>query len=141
MILVDTTPLVALSDPRDTLHPRALKDLARVKVEPLVTCNAVLAEACFLLPHPVQRKRLFRLVRELPIQPFSTDSTDPWPPVLDWLEKYADHQPDWADAELVSLAAGAKNSRIWTYDTEFATTWRSPTGRRLPLFVPPRGRR
>jgi uncharacterized protein len=141
VILIDTTPLVALVDPRDTLHPRAVKDLARVKVEPLATCNAVLAEACFLLPHAVQRRRLFRLVRELPVQPFAADSPDPWSPVLEWLEKYAEHAPDWADAELVNLAAGAKNSRIWTYDAEFATTWRDSAGKRLRLFAPQRTRR
>lgn len=138
MILIDTTPLVALCDPRDDLHRRALRDLARVKLEPVVVCEPILTEACFLLPHAVQRQRLFRLLCELPIRDFTGEPGSVWPAVFNWLEKYADHEPDWADASLVTLASQTKAAKVWTYDTEFWTTWRGPDGKRIPLLVDPR---
>jgi predicted nucleic acid-binding protein len=138
LILIDTTPLVALCDPRDGLHRRALRDLARVKLEPIVVCEAILTEACFLLPHAVQRQRLFRLLRELPVRDFTGERDPVWPAVSDWLEKYADHGPDWADASPVVLASQTKSAKVWTYDTEFWTTWRGPDGKRVSLFVDPR---
>lgn len=137
MILVDTTPLVALCDPRDGLHERALRDLGRVKGETLAVCEPVMTEACFLLAHPVQRSRLFRMVCELPLQSAPEGSADLWPHVFDWLGKYDEHEPDWADAYLVSLASRVARAKIWTYDAEFWTTWRAPDGKRLPLFVKP----
>ena len=42
MILIDTTPLVALCDPRDSKHRMAVKQLASLVGEPLTTCDAVL---------------------------------------------------------------------------------------------------
>ena len=48
--------------------------------------------------------------------------------VLDWLTKYADHEPDWADACLAVLSGRQKNLKVWTYDREFRTTLRRPNG-------------
>jgi uncharacterized protein len=47
-ILVDTGPLVAAIDRRDRWHEWAVKELASVEA-PLLTCEAVVSEACFLL--------------------------------------------------------------------------------------------
>ena len=51
-----------------------------------------------------------------------------------WLERYAEHEPDWADACLVALCE-REQSTIWTYDREFRTTWRKPNGKRIPLAL------
>ena len=58
--------------------------------------------------------------------------------MFDWLEKYADHEPDWADASLVIIASHTKATKVWTYDAEFWTTWRGLDGKRVPLLVDPR---
>ena len=55
--------------------------------------------------------------------------------VLDWLTKYADHEPDWADACLAILSERDKNLKVWTYDREFRTTWRRSNGTVIPLAV------
>lgn len=141
MILVDTTPLVALCDPRDTLHNRALADLGRVKRDPLAVCESVLTEACFLLTHAVQRQRLARLLAELPVLGINNDVGEFRGPVFAWLDKYADHEPDWADGVLVVLSEQLEGSKVWTYDAEFWTTWRNARGKRVSLFVDPRGQR
>jgi len=44
-VLVDTGPLVALVDRRDQYHPWAKAQVATFK-PPLLTCEAVLTEAC-----------------------------------------------------------------------------------------------
>jgi predicted nucleic acid-binding protein len=48
--IVDTGPLVALLDSREPHHAWARETLRSLQT-PLHTCEAVLSEACFLLPH------------------------------------------------------------------------------------------
>ena len=113
MILLDTAPVVALCDPRDALNAIAARDLDRLSHQTLVACEAVLTEACALLWHPVQRRRLRRFVEEFSVE----------------------HEPDWADGYLAVVSGRQRRFRVWTYDREFKTTWRRPDGTRIPLAV------
>lgn len=134
MILVDATPLVALCDPRDRLHRRALADLDRVGRRGLALAESVLTEACFLLDHAILRARLEHVIVELPIRPWCP--VDPGAfrlEVFAWLGRYAEHEPDWADGTLAVASAHEKKARVWTYDAEFRTTWRRPGGDRIPV--------
>jgi predicted nucleic acid-binding protein len=135
MIAVDTGPLVALCDGRDRRHRRALAHLARLAPAGLRTCEAVLTEACFHLPHAPHRERLSAIVRELAIESLPTHDMGFRADVFDWLRKYQDHEPDWADACLVVLSARHAGLRVWTYDREFQTTWRRPDGKAVALAV------
>ena len=134
MILVDTTPLVALCHARDSRHRAAMKHLQGLARAELITCDAVLAEACFLLPHRVQRQRLRAVLDELRIAPLPTDA-GVWFEVLGWLLKYADHEPDWADGCIAVLCGRDRRLKVWTYDREFRTTWRRPDGTAIPMAV------
>lgn len=136
MILIDTTPLVALCDARDSKHRTALKHLESLAPEEFALCDAVLTEACFHLPHRNQRQRLRALLHDLSVQAIPIMyERDFFLEVLDWLTKYADHEPDWADACLVILSARDEDLKVWTYDREFRTTWRRPNGTAIPLAV------
>ena len=136
MIAIDTGPLVALCDARDSLHRTAMKHLRSLPPAPWVTCDAVLAEACFHLPHASQRQRLLALVQELGIMPApSMDDPFLWREVFGWLLKYGDHDPDWADGCLAVLSGRERTIKVWTYDREFRTTWRRPDGTAIPLAV------
>ena len=136
MILVDTGPLVALCDPRDSKHRTAVGHLESMASDELATCEVVLAEACFHLPHRSQRQRLRAFLMELSMQPLpSTPDAALWMDVLNWLTKYADREPDWADACLAVLSGRDRNLKVWTYDREFRTTWRRPDGTAIPLAV------
>lgn len=138
MILIDATPLVALCDARDARHRTAVEDLESLVAHDLAVCDAVLTEACFHLPHASQRLRLRGLLHELRVQPLPAAYEQGfWREVFAWLAKYAEHEPDWADACLAVLSGHDKTLKIWTYDREFRTTWRRPNGTAIPLAVRP----
>lgn len=134
MILLDTAPVVALCDPRDGLNRTALRDLDRLSREPLVLCAPVLTEACFLLPHAMQRARLQRMLTELSVRAYrGDDEVRLWMEVFGWMADYHDHDPDWTDGYLAVISGKEQRFRLWTYDREFRTTWRRPDGTPIPL--------
>jgi predicted nucleic acid-binding protein len=133
MILIDTAPLVALVDARDQHHARALRDLTRMARHALATCDAVLTESCFHLPYGAQRNRLRALLDAMEVAILPDGDRRFRDDVFDWLVKYADHQPDWADGCLAVLAGRDRKATVWTYDAEFRTTWRRPDGTKIPL--------
>ena len=136
MILLDTAPLVALCDPSDGLHATAARDLERLRRMPLVVCGPVLTEACFHLARAVQRQRLRHLLTEFSIAAYTSDhEVELWLDVLDWLARYAEHDPDFADGYLAVLSGIERRFKVWTYDSEFRTTWRRADGTRIPLAV------
>ena len=73
MILVDTIPLVALCDARDSKHSAAVRQLVSVAEEGLAVCDAVLTEACFHLPRESQRQRLRALLERLGVRAAPTE--------------------------------------------------------------------
>jgi hypothetical protein len=84
----------------------------------------------------VQRQRLRALLHDLSVQPIpAMHERDFFLEVLDWLTKYADHEPDWADACLAILSGRDKDLKVWTYDRESRTTCRRPNGTAIPLAV------
>jgi predicted nucleic acid-binding protein len=134
LILVDTGPLVALCDARDPYHRRAVEDLKSFTAATFATCDAVTVETCFHLPHEMQRRRLRGLLEKLGVS-FVTDTVEPAcrEEVFDWLLKYAEHQPDWADGCVAVLSGRYPGASVWTYDRDFGTTWRRPDGGAIPL--------
>ena len=133
MILVDTSVLVALVEERDAHHARASRDLRRARGEALFVMEAVVSEACFLLPGRSARRRLRFLFDALSVRRLVLE--EPWQgEVFDWLDRYATHDPDFADAQLVVSASRNARSRVWTYDREFKTIWRRTDGKRIALF-------
>lgn len=136
MILIDTTPLVALCDARDAKHRLAVKDLQALAAEDFATCDAVLTEACFHLPHPSQRRRLRAILHDLDVESMPMPHEHAfWLEVVDWLAKYADQDPDWADGCLAVLSERDTDLKVWTYAREFRTTWRRPNGTAIPLAI------
>ena len=134
MILVDANVLIALVDEDDALRQKATRDLRRARGRNLAVTAAVLAEACFVLAEGWHRHRLRFLLDHLAIRDVRLE--DPWrDEVFAWLEKYAEHEPDFADAELAVAASRTRGARVWTYDREFRIVWRQPNGARIPLFA------
>jgi predicted nucleic acid-binding protein len=135
MILIDAGPLVALCDARDARHATAVNHLTRLAPSGIRVCDAVLSEACFHLPHQMQRERLRAVLHDLRIESAPTHALEFRTDVFAWLLKYADHEPDWADGCLAVMSGRDTRLKVWTYDREFRTTWRRPDGKAIPLAV------
>jgi predicted nucleic acid-binding protein len=134
VILLDTGPLVALCDPADALNGTAVRQLQRLARRPLVASLPVLVEACALLPHAVQRRRLRRFLTDFAVAAYRVEDEQAlWLEVLDWLERYREHDPDWTDGYLAVVSGREIRARVWTFDREFRTIWRRPDGRPIPL--------
>jgi predicted nucleic acid-binding protein len=131
VILVDTGPFVALCRPRDPYHRTATRDLGQLEGDPFSTCEAVLVEAAFHLRTRGLRQRLRAVLDELDVT--IVDAAMARDEIFDWLDKYAEHEPDWADACIAVLSGHNAALSVWTYDKEFRTTWRRSDGTRIPL--------
>lgn len=136
MILFDSNVLVALVDPRDALHSRAVRDLKRLVRRPLLVPVPVIAETCYLLTQPHHRARLWDLFQALEMRPCTPKNEAALgEEVFRWLARYAEHDPDWTDGYLVALSSQDGRLKIWTYDHEFRDIWRSLDGARVPIAV------
>ncbi|MCC6741539.1 MAG: PIN domain-containing protein [Planctomycetia bacterium] len=134
MILVDTGPLIALCDPRDSRHAESVAQLQALSRGTFALCEPVITEAWFLLEAAALRRRLDALVRDVPFPAWVPAKPDPFRrEVLAWLARYSDQEPDWADGCLVLASAHLRAAKVWTYDSEFTAKWRRPDGTRVPL--------
>ncbi|MGA7339842.1 MAG: PIN domain-containing protein [Terracidiphilus sp.] len=116
--LVDTGFLVALYDKREPMHLKCLRTYQACLAE-LVTCEAVLSEACYLLRNvPGAIQGILRSVEEGILQiPFTL--SDSASAVANLMEKYRDTPADFADACLIHLADELDTGDILTLDSDF----------------------
>ena len=134
MIVLDSGPLIALLDERDALNRRAVGELKRARGKELFSCAPVLAEVAFALPGRSHRRRLAEFLQQFEVRPAAVGREEAvWREVLEWLDRYADHEPDFADGWLAVLSQRERRLRIWSFDREFRTVWRRPDGSRIPL--------
>ena len=117
--LADTGPLVALLVRSDNHHTWAV---AQTKVAPprVVTCEAVVAEALFLLKrHGHDCDDLFALI-ESGFLCVDFAFRDQHLPVRDLMRRYANRPMSLADACLVRMAElKTEDTCIWTLDRDF----------------------
>jgi predicted nucleic acid-binding protein len=136
VILIDTGPLVALADPHDSYNRRATRQLQRLRRQPLATCVPVLVETCFHLPSAHVRANLRSVMDGFGIDLLAPANEGLFlHQIFDWLAKYAEHTPDFADAWLAGLCGEDERLKVWTFDREFRTHWRKPDGKPIPLAV------
>jgi predicted nucleic acid-binding protein len=131
---VDANVLVALADDEDDLHARAIRDLKHLGRGPFGSTVPVLSESFYLLPEGHLRLRLRSYLQRLRIVILETQ-VDAWEAIFDWMERYEEHEPALADAQLVALSAVDASCRVWSYDREFLTVWRRTDGTRVPSAV------
>jgi len=133
-ILLDTGPLVALLNARDAHHGWARELLASV-APPLVTCEAVLSEACFLVRQlHGGRDRVLELVHRGAVAvPFRLE--DELPAVRRLLSRYADVPMSLADACLVRMTEALSDSVILTTDADFRI-YRRHSRQAVPCVMP-----
>jgi uncharacterized protein len=135
--LLDTGPLVAYFRRRDRHHDWAVEQFVRLD-PPLVTCEPVLTEACFLIARNGQPPtRVLDFLRRGAVR-IDFDLHDELAAVRTLIERYANVPMSLADACLVRLAE-ITCLPICTLDRDFEI-YRAHGRRGLDLIMPPGGR-
>lgn len=133
-MLADTGPLVAYLDRDDQRHAWAKSCFGRL-CEPLLTCEAVLAESLFLLRRGgISPDPLLQLVtRGLVIPEFRlNDEADA---IMKLMQRYRNVPMSLADACLVRMSEIHERSTVFTLDSDF-TIYRKSQRRVIPLLRP-----
>ncbi|MBI1726454.1 MAG: PIN domain-containing protein [Candidatus Rokubacteria bacterium] len=118
-ILLDTGPLVALLSQNDANHARARRLFAEC-VPPFRCCEAVVAEACFLIGkvHAAGPAEVVALARR-GVYDVAMSIEEHWASIEALLRKYADRPISLADACLIRCAEIHQEARILTFDGDF----------------------
>jgi predicted nucleic acid-binding protein len=134
-VLLDTGPLVALLDRRDTYHDWAKEQVAHIR-PPMLTCEAVITEAFHLLRTLGEARLaiLEMLGRKLLAVRFRLDEHHDRIKAL--LLRYGNVPMSLADACLVRLAETVSGSRLLTLDSDFRI-YRLHGRQLIGLLIPP----
>jgi predicted nucleic acid-binding protein len=136
VILLDTGPLVALLDRRDSHHGWAVKHWQSMPV-PVLTCQAVIAEAAFILSRgKCSHEPLLELIDRGVINPDFSIASEARA-ISELMSRYAEIPMSLADACLVRLSEVHERSLVFTLDSDFEIYRRMRT-KVIPL-VSPRG--
>ena len=117
-VLLDTGVIVALLDRSERNHTVCAEAIEEAAT-PLVTCEAVIAESCYLLRgQSGAAEAILENVKtgvfQVPLQ-----LTQAAAPIQRLFRKYRDRQMDLADACLVHLAGEFETGDILTFDSDF----------------------
>jgi uncharacterized protein len=117
-VILDTGVIVALLDRSETNHARCVDAIENLS-QPLVTCEAVIAESCYLLRDlPGASEAVIANVEKGIFQiPFSITKSSAF--VRQLLRKYRDRKIDLADACLIRIAEELDTPQILTLDSDF----------------------
>lgn len=134
VVLADTGALVALLDRREKFHAWAVEQ-TRTMRPPLITCEAVLAELCFLVS---RLPKGFSAVRNnLASGAWAVDFSlkVEWERVFALMDTYSDLPMSLADGCLVRMSEQRTDSRIFTLDHHFQV-YRRNRRQAIPLILP-----
>lgn len=130
--IADTGFLVAFANRNDRHHGWAVRVAERV-TEPLLTCEAVLAEAAF---HLQSVALVLAMLREgLAVLAF--DCRDHLPQLEALAVRYADRHPDLADLCLIRMSELHPRHSVITVDREDFRVYRRNKREIIPLVCPP----
>jgi len=116
--ILDTGPLVAFFDASERRHAWAREQIARLDA-PLLTCEAVVAEAMFLLRRDARAPAVLLELFEAGALRAPFRLSDQIQPVRTLLAKYRDRPISLADACLVRMAEIHNQLSILTLDSDF----------------------
>jgi predicted nucleic acid-binding protein len=140
VVLADTGPIVAYLNGRDRHHAWALGVLKQVR-PPLLTCEAVLSEAVYLLrSDPSGGERVMDLVGR-GILRADFDLQAEVTAVTGLLRRYRSLPMDLADACLVRMSELDSDCTVLTVDSEFRDVYRRSGRQVIPTLLPPGRRR
>ena len=130
-VLIDTGPLVAAINARERNHLWVGEQLRQIRL-PMLTCEAVITEACFLLG---ERQGLLFNLMEAGVLEIGFSLKHDAKSIRKLMDKYADVPMSLADACLVRMSEIHDGSRVFTLDADFRIYRRN--GRQtIPLIFP-----
>lgn len=133
-VILDTGPLVAAVNRRDTYHTWTLQQLKEIQ-KPLITCEAVLSEASFLLRsvYGGRQALLSWMVRGLVEVDFrlSVELTA----IQELMQRYDSVPISLADACLIRMAEINAGSTVFTIDSDFLI-YRMNRTQMIPVLMP-----
>ncbi len=134
-VLLDTGPLVAFLKPQDQFYRWVTTELATIQ-PPLLICEAVIAEACFLLRNTYAgEETVLSLIADAYIQlPFQLEAEIT--AVRQLMTGYRSVPISLADACLVRMSEQYNNSLLLTLDSDFQI-YRKHRKQIIPVLMPP----
>ena len=130
--IADTGFLVAFANRNDRHHQWALGVAERV-TEPLLTCEAVLAETAF---HLQSVPLVLTMLRE-GLVTLAFDCRDHLPQLMMLADRYADRHPDLADLCLIRMSELHPRHSVVTVDRQDFRVYRRNKRETIPLVSPP----
>ena len=130
--IADTGFLVAFANRADAHHDWAVGLAARVS-EPLLTCEAVLAETAF---HLQSISIVLAMVAD-GLVAIAFDCNDHLPHLAALATRYADRRPDLADLCLIRMSELHPRHSVVTVDVDDFRVYRRNKREVIPLVCPP----
>ena len=130
--IADTGFLVGFANRNDLHHDWAVNVASRV-TEPLLTCEAVLAETAF---HLRSVPLVLAMIRDGLIS-LAFDCQDHLPQLAALASRYGDRQPDLADLCLIRMSELFPRYSVITVNREDFRIYRRNKREAIPLICPP----
>ncbi len=134
IVLLDTGSLVAVLFARDQFHKWAVEKISQMPI-PLITCDAVVAESCFLTQRMLgSSKAVFDFIETGAVK-IDFNLSDEFEAVKDLALRYQNVPMSLADACLVRMSEIYENSTVFTPDSDFLI-YRKNGNQIIPTIMP-----
>jgi uncharacterized protein len=133
-VVLDTGPLVALLDADEAHHRWAVEQFSQLR-PPLLTCEAVLSEACFLIARIGTDPSLVTRLVERGVLTVTKLFDDEATPIGRLMTRYRNVPMSLADACLMRIVEVTPNAKVFTLDRDFSI-YRQARRRVVPLIAP-----
>jgi len=134
-VLLDMGPLIPLIDRRERHHAWVKAQLADVS-PPLLTCEAVVTEACYLAQRTNQGPPAVLELFERGVVALAFNLHDNLAEVSFLMQRYASVPMALADACLVRMAELVAECTVFSLDSDFRI-YRRHKRQKIPLLMPP----
>jgi predicted nucleic acid-binding protein len=117
-IIIDTSPLVAFIDKSDNFHQWTVETWKKLH-PPLFTCEAVIAESCFLLQNVHGGESSILSLLEAKVIKIPFNLSEEVAAIKQLMKQYQSVPMSLADACLVRMSELIRGSSVFTLDSDF----------------------
>ncbi|NCR36984.1 MAG: PIN domain-containing protein [Microcystis aeruginosa S11-01] len=133
-IIIDTSPLVAFIDKSDNFHNWTIEAWKRISI-PLLTCEAVISEACFLLKQTHGGQQAVMRLLKANVIKTRFELSEELNAVDQLMQRYQSVPMSFADACLVRMSELMEGSSVFTIDSDFHI-YRKNRREMIDLIIP-----